>query len=73
MASMKLEQSSMREETPGTFPARVPVTARAQLSALQAGTDATTAGTSTSETRNAFMFFTLSPLLKAWSTEFKGQ
>jgi hypothetical protein len=31
---MKLEQSSMREVTSGTFPDRVPVTALAQLSAL---------------------------------------
>ena len=31
---MKLEQSSIREVTSGTFPDRVPVTALAQLSAL---------------------------------------
>lgn len=34
--SMKLEQSLMREVSSGTFPARVPVTALAQLSALHA-------------------------------------
>jgi len=33
---MKLEQSCIRELTAGVFPARVPVTARAQSSALQA-------------------------------------
>jgi hypothetical protein len=32
---MKLEQSDSRAETSGTFPGRVPVTALAQLSALQ--------------------------------------
>lgn len=31
---MKLEQSAMREATPGVLPALVPVTARAQLLAL---------------------------------------
>lgn len=33
--SMKLEQSAIREVTSGIFPVRVPVTALAQLSALQ--------------------------------------
>src|SRR5450432_747281 len=32
---MKLEQSAMRDVTAGILPARVPVTARAQLLALQ--------------------------------------
>jgi hypothetical protein len=32
--SIKLEQSALREDSEGTFPARVPVTALAQLSAL---------------------------------------
>lgn len=32
---MKLEQSSMRTDTAGSLPGRVPVTALAQLSALQ--------------------------------------
>jgi|HubBroStandDraft_4_1064222.scaffolds.fasta_scaffold1053864_2 hypothetical protein len=36
VVSWKLEQSAWREVTSGTFPARVPVTALAQLSALQA-------------------------------------
>lgn len=36
MVNMKLEQSAMRTDTAGSFPGRVPVTALAQLSALQA-------------------------------------
>ena len=35
VTSMKLEQSAAREVTSGIFPVRVPVTALAQLSALQ--------------------------------------
>jgi len=41
--SMKLEQSSAREVTSGIFPVRVPVTALAQLSALQLSLSGVTA------------------------------
>jgi hypothetical protein len=41
--SMKLEQSAARDVTSGIFPVRVPVTALAQLSALQLSLSGVTA------------------------------